>query len=499
MIVGLRFRRISSLFGMILKWFSLVFVPPILFALTNGTPTVPFVLPLMFSLLLGFLLERKYTDLELEVRDGFLLVALTWVTVTLLGTFPYVLLGIGSLADPFNAFFESTSGFTATGSTAMVDISLARYPHSIMFWRQMSQWLGGMGVLVLAVAILPRLSVGGAQFLDSEVPGPRMERLTPHMAETARHIWAIYIGLSILLFTLLFLFHGLGWAPKMNAFQAISHVFTTVSCAGFSPQAESLQAFQPAVQWLILPFIVLSAVNITLFWQTLFVDRWSLFRDTEVKIYLWTCLFGGLILSYLLWAHEQFPTLEEILRHGFFQVATIITTTGYASTDFALWDGQALMILFLLMFIGGCAGSPSGSIKVMRWIIGLKAILREIFQMIHPYSVRPMRLSRRIIKEPIVQGIMVLLVLYILLFSTGCIFVSLDAERVGLDLEFVDVMSAVSATLLNVGPGFGAVGPMENFAFLPRPTKFLLSIFMIAGRLEVMTFFVVFSPAYWRD
>jgi trk system potassium uptake protein TrkH len=498
-VIGDRFRRISSLYGTILKWFSVVYLVPLVFAILQGTAFSPFLVPMVLSAVIGQVMDRFFAAEELEIRDGFLLVVLTWLSITVIGAIPYVLAGTGSLADPVNALFESASGFTATGSTAMADISLGTVSYALMFYRQFSQWLGGMGVLVLAVAVLPKLSAGGAQFLDAEVPGHRMERLTPHIAETARQLWIFYIGLSGMFFAVLYGLYLGGYAPKMTAFQAISHVFTTIACAGFSPQARSIEVFAPVVQWVFIPFIVVSAMNMTLLWRAVFVDPRELWKDTEWTAYIAILVGSGLTLSYLLWEHAQFETLEATVRHGFFQVASILTTTGYASTDFALWDGQAQLILFMLMFVGGCAGSPSGSLKVMRWVVAAKTIAREIFQMIHPSAVRPMRMGKRVVREPVVRGIFTVIVLYGLLFFTGAIFLSLDAERAGLNLEFIDVLSSVGATLMNVGPGMGIVGPMENFSVLPDPTKLLLTVFMVAGRLEVMSFVVVFSWSYWRD
>jgi trk system potassium uptake protein TrkH len=324
MIAGRRFRWVASLYGSILKWFAMGFAVPLLMALAQGTAYQPFLVPLLLTGLLGWVLERRYSKLELEISDGFLLVAITWITVALFGTLPYVLSGIGSLAHPVNALFESTSGFTATGSTAMVEISLDKYPHALMFWRQFTQWLGGMGVVVLAVAILPRLSVGGAQFLNSEVPGPSMEQLTPHIAETARRLWLLYIGLSVALFLVLIGLHYGNLAPRMDAFQALAHVFTSISCAGFSPQAGSIGAFSPVVQWVIFGFIVTSAMNFALLWRTIFQGPGRWLEDTEVKVYLAIVLLSGVFLSILLWTHGQYETLEETVRHGFFQGLTII-------------------------------------------------------------------------------------------------------------------------------------------------------------------------------
>lgn len=495
------FRRpthVLGLFGTIMKWFSLVFLVPLAFALGHGTPLMPFLVPMAVGLVLGLVLERIFPETDLEMADGFLLVVLTWLGVSLLGAIPYVLTGIGTLANPVNAFFESVSGFTCTGSTVMGVISLEKYPHSIMIWRQLTQWLGGMGILVLAVAILPRLAVGGTQFLDFEMSGPQVDRLTPHMAATARRLWVLYVGLSVVLFVILLGLHYTGVDPLMDPFQALAHVLTTIPSGGFSPMGDSVGAFSAAVQWVIIPFMWVAAVNFALMWRALFTGPRVFWEDTEWKVYTGIFLGVGLALSVVLIAHGQFETLEENLRHGFFQMATFLTTTGFASTDFAVWSGDALALLVLLMFIAGCVGSTSGGLKVMRWIVVVKAVVREMIQQVHPSSVQPLRMGARPLKENVIRGAIMVVLAYFLLFGLSLVLISIDARVAGLDVTAVDVTTAITATLGNIGPGFGAVGPMENFEFFPELTKLWMCFLMIAGRLEIMTLLVIMMPVYWR-
>lgn len=492
-----RLRRISGILGPVLKGFGVVFLIPLAVALYQGTPALPFLVPLALAVGGGWLVGRVEARRELAVEDGFLLVTLTWVLISLLGSLPYMIHGAGSLAAPINAIFESVSGFTATGSTVLLDISVDRHGHAVMLWRQMTQWLGGMGILVLAVAVLPRLAAGGAQFLDAEVPGPRMERLTPHIAETARRLWLLYLGLSGLLFLLLMGLHYGGAAPRMDAFQAISHVFTTIPSGGFSPQARSIEAFAPAVQWALIPFMFVAAMNFALLWRALFSDPKAPLRNTEFKTYLAVVAIGGALLSIMLGVEARFGTIEETLRQGVFQTATLVTTTGYASTDFAVWNEEVLALLFALMLASGCAGSTAGGLKVMRWVVALKAIRRELFQMIHPSAVRPMRLGPRVLQEPVVRGMLLLVAAYLLLLFGAATLVALDTYRAGVGLTFFEVISGTLATLGNIGPGMGALGPMGTFEGLPAPSKLLMCLLMIAGRLEVMAFFVVLTPRYW--
>ncbi len=498
MIAARRLRRVSSVLGPVLKWFSAVFSVPIATALYHGTSVVPFLVPLGLSFGAGALAEWIGGDSELTVQDGFLLVTLTWVLVSLLGSVPYLLSGTGSFATPINAIFESFSGFSATGSTILLDISIEKHGAALMLWRQLTQWIAGMGILALAVAVLPRLSAGGAQFLDAEVPGPRLERLTPHIAETARRLWLLYIGCSVVLLVLLLGVHYAGLAPRMTPYQALAHVFTTIPSGGFSPQARSIEAFAPAVQWILVPFMFVAAMNFTLLWQAIVSTPTAPARDTEFRVYLSVFVVGSLLVSAMLWGNGQFAGLEETLRHGTFQTATLLTTTGYASTDFAVWSEEVLVVLLLLMFASGCVGSTSGGLKLMRWTVGFKVIGRELFQMIHPSSVRPMWLGRRTVKEPVVRGILIVILTYLLLVVGGTGFIAVDAHRVGIDLSISEALSGTLVVLGNIGPGFGAVGPMGGFEALPVPTKVFMCLLMVAGRLEVMTFLVVLSPSYWR-
>ena len=498
MIVGRRLRRVCSVLGPVLKWFSAVFLVPTTVALYHGTSVWPFLVPLGVSLGIGVLAEWVGGESELTVEDGFLLVTLTWIGVSLLGSIPYLISGTGSFATPVNAIFESFSGFSATGSTILLDISVEKHGAALMLWRQLTQWIAGMGILALAVAVLPRLSAGGAQFLDAEVPGPRLERLTPHIAETARRLWLLYVGCSVVLLVLLLGVHYGGLAPQMTPYQAVAHVFTTIPSGGFSPKARSLEAFAPAVQWIIIPFMFVAAMNFTLLWQSIFSDPTAPARNTEFKVYLSIFAGGSLLVSAMLWADGQFAGLSETLRHGTFQTATLLTTTGYASTDFAVWSEEILAVLLLLMFASGCVGSTSGGLKLMRWIVGLKVIGRELFQMIHPSSVRPMWLGRRALKEPVVRGMLIVILTYLLLVIGGTGFIAIDAHRAGVDLALNEAFSGTLVVLGNIGPGFGTVGPMGGFEGLPVPTKLFMCLLMVAGRLEVMTFFVVLAPSYWR-
>lgn len=494
-----RLSNVSGLLGTIIKWFGALYTIPLVIALGYGSSIIPYLVPMLICAVLGLVLERFFPDSDLEMADGFLLVVVTWLAVSGLGALPYILSGIGNLSEPLNAFFESASGFTCTGSTIMDEISLAKYPHALMMWRQLTQWIGGMGILVLAVAVLPRLSVGGAQFLDNEVPGPQMDRLTPHMAETARRLWILYIGLTVILVIILLGLHYTGIDPAMTPYHAFAHALTTIPSGGFSPMGASAAAFSPAVQWVLVPFMLIAAVNFTLLWYALFKGPRVFFKDAEFKVFMAISMGVGTALGLLLYATGQYPTLEENFRHAFFQMATFISTTGFASTDFALWQGDAHAMLILLVPIAGCVGSTSGGPKVLRWIIAAKVIFREMVLQIHPSAVRPLRVGDRVLHEDVVKGAMIFLVTYLVLFVVSIGVLAVDLRIAGIDLPIQDIVTAVTATLGNIGPGVGAVGPMAGFGFFPPLSKLWMCLLMIAGRLEVMTFLVILSPWYWRD
>jgi trk system potassium uptake protein TrkH len=500
-----RFYNIAHALGIILKWFSVVFLVPMGLALWHGTDLLPFVVPLAAAVALGFVLQLAFPRQQLNRRDGFLLVVAVWFGISTIGALPYWLAGVGSIGEPVNALFESISGFSCTGSTVMNDISLEVHSRAIMMWRQLTQWLGGMGILALAVAVLPRLSIGGAEFLDDEAPGPRMEKLTPHIAATARRLWLLYTGATIVLVGLFLALHYGGVAPKMTPYQAVAHAFTTLPSGGFSPQARSVEAFGPAVQWLIIPFMFIAAMNFTLLWRALSERPGVLAEDTEFKAYGWVFLSSGGLVAVLLMNGGQYGGLEANLRQGFFQVATILTTTGYASTDFIQWSGQASLVLLLLMFVSGCVGSTSGGLKMMRWVVGAKVLARELFHRVHPSAVRPLRLSGRVLKDHVIQGALFLIVAYFGVFGMSCVVVGIDTAIAAQtspnfpDLGALELVSAVAVALGNIGPGFGAFGPMENFEFLPVFSKFWLCLIMVAGRLEIMTMLVLLAPTYWRN
>lgn len=484
-----------ALLGDIMLLLSLVFVAPVIVAIYSSKNLIAFIIPLILSLSLGLVLRNISREREITVREAFFLVSITWLVVAFIGALPYIIAGEGVLADPVNAFFESMSGFTTTGATVIEDFN--KYSQPILFWRQLTQWIGGMGIIVLALAILPRLSVGGARLMQLEAPGPQLQKLTPHIKRTAIIFWTIYVGLTLLETLVLSILHYIGLAPRMDPYNALIHSFTTMSTGGFSPFPQSIGAFTPVVQWVIIVFMTLAGANFALYWYFLNKDL-RIFRNEEFRWYIIIILSLSIIIVPFLSATYKFDILTS-LRQSLFQVISITTTTGYATMDFSKWPIPAQYILFFAMFIGGCSGSTAGSIKVVRWIIGFKAIIREFFVSVHGNAIRVIRLGKKPVDEQSVRGVLVFIVLYFLVFLVASMIIMLNGTIDGRKLTIIDSLTAVAATLGNIGPGLGMVGPMGNYLFFPSLSKILLSILMWFGRLEIFTVLVLFTRSYWFE
>jgi len=371
----------------------------------------------------------------------------------------------------------------------------------VLMWRQLTQWLGGMGIIVLMIAILPELAVNGAQLMESEAPGPELQKLTPRIAETARALWLIYFGFTLVLIGLLYGAHLLGFAPNMNLYNAIAHGFSTLPTGGFSPQADSIAAFGAVVQWIIIPFMVIAGVNFALFWHVLRGEFRTMVDNPEFRWYMGAIGVLIAVLSVIL-VRGAAPAMElggvteglteNTIRQAAFQIASLMNSTGYATANFAQWDEHAQVVLLFVMFIGGSAGSTGGGVKVVRWLITLKAIRRELYTTIHPDAVSPVRLGGQVVDEDAIRGIMVFTLLYIFLFGVAAVFLSLDSARIGYELSTLEAISASLATLGNIGPGFGSLGPFGSFREFSDLSKFLMIFLMWIGRLEIVPVLALF-------
>lgn len=488
----MKLRETLGLLGEIILLFGFSFLVPLVIALHDGTVLKPFLIPLFASLTLGILLRSLRKEVEIGAREAFLLVSLAWIIVATLGALPYIIAGEGSLANPLNALFESMSGFTTTGATVMEGFS--DHSRAILFWRQLTQWLGGMGIVVLAIAILPRLSVGGSELMALEAPGPQLEKLTPSITNTARIFWTIYLALTALETLILSVLHYAGLAPKMTPYMALIHSFTTMSTGGFSPLPSSIGAFSPAVHWVIALFMVLAGANFALFWY-LVRGQLKIAKSEEFRWYVTAILTFSLVITPYLVVQFKLNTLTAF-REAFFQVASITTTTGYATMDFSKWVPPAQFVLFFAMFFGGSSGSTAGSVKIIRWITAIKAIKRELFSSFHPNALIPIRLGGKRVEEHSIRGVLSFIALYFAIFFASSLFVVINGASANLGLT--DYMSAVAATLGNIGPGIGGIGPMANYLIFPPQTRALMIVLMWFGRLEVVTVLVLFTRSYWR-
>lgn len=417
----------------------------------------------------------------ISTKDGFLLVALSWLAASLGGSLPFYI--SGAIPSYTDAFFETISGFSTTGASILTNIEAL--PQSILLWRSLTHWLGGMGIVVLAVAILPLLGIGGMQLIKAEAPGPTVDKITPRIAETAKYLWFIYLGFTVAETVLLML-------GGMNLFDALTHTFGTVATGGFSTKNTSVSHFDSAyIDWVITVFMILAGINFTLHFRLLTGRFAGIKRDSELKAYLAIIILSTVIITASIYGNT-YDTISESLRFAAFQVATFITTTGYATADYENWPHLAQIILFMLMFVGGCAGSTGGGIKVIRLVTLLKQGINEMKYLVHPRGVFMIRLSGQTVKKDIVYAVSGFFFLYIFLV----LVVTMIVATAGTDA--LTAFTTALATVGNIGPGFGLVGPTENYAFYPAYVKWFLSAAMIIGRLEIYTILVLFTPMFWK-
>jgi trk system potassium uptake protein TrkH len=491
--------RVSCrLVGTVLKWLWVPLVFPLGIALFDGSAVEPFLVPMAGTVLVGLGLERLTEERDLGAREAFLMVALSWLSVAVVGAVPFVLAGEGTLAQPVNALFESMSGITTTGATVIVDFG--RHSRAVFMWRAVLQWLGGLGILVLATAVLSQLSIGGAQLMETETQTRDLNKLTPRISETAALLWKIYLGLTGLQVAVLYGLHLVGLAPEMTLYDAVTHAFTTISTSGFSPRAESIAAFSPAVQWAIIPFMATGATSFVLIYFVLQGNLDRLRNSDEFRFYLAILgLFSLGIAGVLVADGGPHTNPEAIARHALFQVVSIVTTTGYASTDFNLWSSGAKHLLFVCMFVGGMAGSTTCSIKTLRWLVVLKAFRRDLFTAANPNAIRPVRLSGGVVTEETIRDIYAYTLVSLVFFIVATILVVVDASRARVSVTEFEAMGAAASTFFNVGPGFGIAGPFASYNPFPWSTKLLMTFLMWLGRIEIIPVLVLLTPSYWRS
>lgn len=461
---------------------SMLFCIP--FSIYYGEDWLTFVYSSGITLLVGiscWLVGQKEKNKELKKRDGYLVVTLGWLMMAFFGTLPYFF--SGTIEFFTDAFFETMSGFTTTGASILNDIEAM--PKGILFWRSLTQWVGGMGIIVLTVAILPILGIGGMQLFVAEAPGIGPEKLKPRIKDTAKRLWLIYLGLTTLEMVLL-MFGG------MSFFDAINHSLTTMATGGFSTKQDSIAFFDSAyIQYVIVFFMFAAGTNFTIIYFGIKGKFKKLWQNEEFRVYL---LIAGLLsICVGVTIHLIGGTsIEQAFREGLFQTVSILTTTGYVSADYTQWMPFLTMLFFSLMFIGASSGSTAGGVKIVRHIILFKNSFLEMKRQLHPSAVIPVRLNHKAINRDITFQVLAFMMIYFLIFAVGSIAIALTG---------VDVMTAIGAaatSLANIGPGLGSVGPVNNFAHMPDASKWVSSILMLLGRLELFTVLMLFTPYFWK-
>lgn len=475
---------VIKVLGKILSLEALLMLPSLLIAVYYGqSDIVAFIKCIILIGVIGYLMTKvKCKNNKINGKEGLAIVTFGWILASFFGALPYVFSGsISSLVD---AFFETVSGFTTTGSTLLTDIEIV--PKGVLFWRSFTIWIGGMGILVFGVAVLPSIGASGFQIFKAESPGPIKDRIVPKIKETAKILYTTYTIITVIQIVLLVL-------GGMSLYDSITHTFATVGTGGFSTKNLSVGAYNSSyIHNVISIFMILSGVNFSLYYA-LYKGKWrDVLKNSELKFYLGLIVTSVIFIAINLLA-TSYKDVGIALRDSLFQTSTIITTTGFSTVDFDQWPTFSKAILFLLMFVGGCAGSTAGGMKNIRIVALLKLVKRQIVKTFHPRAMIPVKIDGRAISSDTTAGITSFFVLYIGIFVVGTIIISLE----GFDL--ISSASAVATALGNVGPGFGIVGPMLNFSVFSDFSTFLLSILMLLGRLELFTIIALFAPSKWKN
>ncbi len=432
---------------------------------------------------------------EIQKKEGYIIVTMGWVFMALIGTLPYLF--TGAIPNFTDAFFETMSGFTTTGASIVHDIEAL--PQGILLWRSITHWIGGMGIIVLAIAILPLLGIGGMQLFAAEAPGPSGDKLHPRITDTAKRLWYIYVGYTLAETLLL-------WAAGMSFFDAINHSLSTLSTGGFSTKNASIAYWndQPLIQYIIMFFMFLAGTNFVLSYFAFKAKFSKIFRDEEFKLYSFFILGLTAIAAFFIYNYADPSTssighpmvhgpFESALRHGLFQVLAVVTTTGFVSADFTAWTPFLTIFFFGLMFLGGSAGSTAGGIKVVRHLIMIKNGVMEFKRTLHPNAILPVRYNNKGVQQPIVFNVLGFFIMYMLSFIVGVLVFSF------LGLDFETALGGAASSLGNVGPALGDLGPATNFETLGPGARWWASFLMLIGRLELFTVLILFTPFFWRN
>lgn len=488
-------KLVTGIMGGLIFFFGVALLMPMFVAFFYGESSwSAFLITSAGSLALGALLFWQFRpEEELRMREAFLIVSLTWFVGSLIGAFPFTL--SGTLHSFTDAVFEAMSGLTTTGATILGGVTASGIQNpeiesidkSLLFWRSLSHWMGGMGIIVLTLALLPLLGIGGMQLFQAEYSGSTKDKITPRIQETAMLLWSIYIGLTFVQFLML-------WAhPSMDWFDAINHAFATLATGGFSTKNASIQAFDSVyVDAVITLFMFLAGINFAMHYRLFTGQTRTFFQNRELRFYALVTLIFMIGVSGGLWMFQQYE-IGDAVRYGTFQVVSILTTTGFGTDDYALWLPFSSFLLFILFFTGGCAGSTGGGIKMIRLMIIMKNIGREFRQIIHPQAILPIRMGEKVVEQSILKTILGFFVMYLIVFALGAILMSF------MGFDMMSSMGASIASLGNIGPAWGEFGPTNNYASVPAFGKWVLLLLMMIGRLELFTVLVIFTPWFWKN
>jgi trk system potassium uptake protein TrkH len=482
----MKIRLVIRVISVLLLMIAFFMVIPLAIALYDGEEGTSwsFLVPIAVILLLCSLVlffTRRHHGAAMSPRDGFLLVTGSWVSAAFFSCLPFVLSGaIPHMAD---AFFETMSGYTTTGASILTEIE--SLPRSMLFWRSLTHWLGGMGIVVLTVAIFPILGIGGLQLIRAEAPGPTVDKITPKITETAKILWFSYLALTVAETALLLL-------GGLSLYDALTHTFGTLATGGFSPKNASVGHYGSTyVDVVVTVFMMMAGMNFILYFRLVTGNLRAVLRNTEFKAYIGIFLVAMLIIGFANYG-TAYQTVGRSLRYAGFQAASILTTTGYTTTNYALWPKLAQVVLFILMFIGGSSGSTGGGIKVIRIVTLFKQGWNELKYLIYPRGVFTVKLDGRSVTKEVTNSISGFVFLYIFLLLLTTLVVATG------DNDILTSLSTALVTLGNIGPGFGKISPAGNYAFYPDYIKWYLSFIMMAGRLEVYTVIVLFTPKFWK-
>lgn len=465
----------ESLFMLIAVFISLIY---------NETITSKLFIAFLTTSSIGLILNvltGKNRRVEPTKRESFIIVSFSWILLGLIGTFPYLI--TQTIPQFTNAFFESVSGFTTTGSSILADIE--SLPKSILFWRAETHWIGGMGIIVLVVAVMPFLNINGLYLFYSETSSVSDEKISTKIRKTARNLWLVYIGLTVVETTLLVF-------GKMSLFDSICHSFATIATGGFSTKNDSIAGFSPYIQYIIALFMLLSGINFTLHVLALKGNFRSALKNEELRLYLSVIIITALVITGFLYVNQNIG-LENAFRDSIFQVVSIITATGFATVDYLQWPIQAIFLIALLMLIGASSGSTGGGVKVIRHLIALKKIKHQIKTLISPNGIFVIRYNGNMVKMEYVSGVMAFIILYYLILSVSVLIMMAFGQ------DAATSYGAVATCMAGIGPGFGTVGPVANFLHMPAGLKYFLMLLMIIGRLEIYSLLIIFTRSFWRD